>query len=51
MVQVNITSYEDIFKIVNDSEIRVANSSLLDYEMRTQYIITVVATDMGTPPL
>ena len=51
MVEVNITSNEDVFEVVNDYEIRVKNSFLLDYEFSSQYIITVVATDDGTPPL
>ena len=51
MVIVNITSHEDVFEIVNDNEIRVKNSLLLDYEIDPQYTITVIATDMGAPPL
>ena len=51
IVEVSITSNEDIFEIVNDFEIIVKNSSLLDYEVASQYSITVVATDMGAPPL
>ena len=51
MVVVNITSHEDVFEIVNDDEIRVKNSSLLDHETASQYTIIVIATDMGTPPL
>ena len=51
MVVVNITSHEDVFEIVNGDEIRVKNSLLLDYEIDPQYTITVIATDMGTPPL
>ena len=51
IVEVSITSYEDIFEIINDYEISVKNSSLLDYEVTPQYSITVVATDMGLPPL
>ena len=47
----NITNYEDIFELVNDNELVIKDSLLLDYEIRPQYIITVVATDMGTPPL
>ena len=51
MVVVNITSHEDVFEIVNGDEIRVKNSLLLDYEIDPQYTITVIATDMGAPPL
>lgn len=51
MVVVNITSHEDVFEIVNGTEIRVKNSSLLDHEIASQYTITVIATDMGIPPL
>ena len=51
MVEVNITSNEDVFEVVNDYEIRVKNSFLLDYEISPQYIITVIATDDGNPPL
>ena len=51
MVKVNITSNEDVFEVVNDFEIRVKNSFLLDYEISPQYIIIVIATDDGTPPL
>ena len=51
MFVINITSHEDVFEIVNGAEIRVKNSLLLDYEFDPQYTITVIATDMGTPPL
>ena len=51
MLVINITSHEDVFEIVNGAEIRVKNSLLLDYEIDPQYTITVIATDMGTPPL
>ena len=51
MVVVNITSHEDVFEIVNGDEIRVKDSSLLDHESDPQYTISVIATDMGTPPL
>ena len=51
----NITSNEDIitniFELVNGNEIRVRNSTLLDYEISRRYVITVEATDRGTPPL
>jgi len=51
MVEISITSNQDIFELVNDNEIIIKNSSLLDYETSAQYKIIVVATDMGTPPL
>ena len=50
-VVVSITNYEDIFEIVDGDEIRVKDSLLLEYEDNPQYVINVVATDMGTPPL
>lgn len=50
-VVVSITNYEDIFEIVDGDEIRVKDSLLLEYEDNSQYVINVVATDMGTPPL